>query len=148
MRRSVPTRVKTLPDRTGRRPRRNAVRALILAIGAVLVLGVASGSAFARTSATRLTTGVVVIKTSLGYQGGSAAGSGMVLTSSGEVLTNNHVIRGATSIRIVVPNTGRSYTARVLGYDVADDVAILQAVGGSNMSTVTASTSKITVGDP
>jgi hypothetical protein len=66
---------------------------------------------------------------------------------SGEVLTNNHVIRGATTIKIVVPNTGRTYTARIVGYDVADDVAILQAVGASNMSTVTTSSSKASVGD-
>ena len=116
-------------------------------VGALLVLAIASVSAFARTTATRLESGVVVIRTSLGYQGGAAAGTGMVLTSSGEVLTNNHVIRGATTIKIVVPNTGRTYTARVVGYDVADDVAILQAVGASNMSTVTTSSSKVSVGD-
>ena len=40
----------------------------------------------------------------------------MVLTSSGEVLTNNHVIRGATEIRVKVPGTGRSYPAEVVGY--------------------------------
>jgi S1-C subfamily serine protease len=122
------------------------MRTLIVAIGALLVLGLASGTAFAQTSASRLESGVVVIKTRLGYQDISAAGTGMVLTSTGEVLTNNHVIRGATTIKIVVPNTGRTYTARVVGYDVADDVAVLQAVGGSNMSTVTTSASKLTVG--
>ena len=87
-----------------------------------------------------------MIETRLGYQDGSAAGTGMVLTPSGEVLTNNHVIRGATTIRIVVPNTGRTYAARVVGYDVADDVAVLQAVGASNLSTVTTTSAKLTVG--
>jgi S1-C subfamily serine protease len=110
------------------------------------VLGIASGTAFARTSATRLESGIVVIKTKLAYQDGAAAGTGMVLTSSGEVLTNNHVIRGASTIKIVVPNTGRTYTARIVGYDVADDVAVLQAVGASNMTTVTTTSSKLTVG--
>jgi S1-C subfamily serine protease len=122
------------------------VRTLIVAIGALLALGIASGTAFAQTSDTRLESGVVVIKTRLGYQGSAAAGTGMVLTSSGEVLTNNHVIRGATTIKIVVPNTGRTYTAHIVGYDVADDVAVLQAVGASNMSTVTTSSSKLSVG--
>jgi S1-C subfamily serine protease len=121
------------------------VRTLIVTIGALLMLAIASGTAFARTSATRLESGIVVIKTRLAYQDGTAAGTGMVLTSSGEVLTNNHVIRGATTIKIVVPNTGRTYTARVVGYDVADDVAVLQAVGASNMSTVTTTSSKLTV---
>ena len=89
-----------------------------------------------------------MIKTRLAYQDSTAAGTGMVLTSSGEVLTNNHVIRGATSIRIVVPNTGRTYTARIIGYDVADDVAILQAVGASNMRTVTTTSSRLRIGAP
>lgn len=122
------------------------VRILIATLGALLVLTLASSAAFAQTSATSLESGVVVIKTTLGYQHGSAAGTGMVLTSSGEVLTNNHVVRGATSIKIVVPNTGRTYTARVVGYDVADDVAVLQAAGASNMSTVATSSEKLIIG--
>ncbi len=128
------------------RTSRGRLRTLIVAIGTLLVLAIAAGTAFAQTSATRLESGIVVIKTRLGYQDISAAGTGMILTSSGEVLTNNHVIRGATTIKIVVPNTGRTYTARVLGYDVADDVAVLQAVGATNMSTVTTTSSKLTVG--
>jgi S1-C subfamily serine protease len=146
MRRPVRARVQPAADATRLRPRRGRVRTLVLAIGALLVLGISAGTAFAQAQATRLESGIVVIKTRLGYQASAAAGTGMVLTSSGEVLTNNHVIRGATSIKIVVPNTGRTYTARVVGYDVADDVAVLQAVGASNMSTVTTSSSKLTVG--
>ncbi len=146
MRRSVRARVHPATDGTPLRTRRGRGRTLIVAIGALLVLGIASGTAFARTSATRLESGIVVIKTKLAYQDGAAAGTGMVLTSSGEVLTNNHVIRGASTIKIVVPNTGRTYTARIVGYDVADDVAVLQAVGASNMTTVTTTSSKLTVG--
>ena len=72
----------------------------------------------------------------------------MVLTSSGEVLTNNHVIRGATSIKIAVPGTNHTYTAKVVGYDVADDVAVLQAAGASNLNTIeTAASSAVAVGD-
>jgi S1-C subfamily serine protease len=71
----------------------------------------------------------------------------MVLTSSGEVLTNNHVIRGATSIRVVIPGTKHAYTARVVGYDVADDVAVLRAVGASHLKTVsTAASAKLRIG--
>jgi S1-C subfamily serine protease len=70
-----------------------------------------------------------------------------VLTSTGEILTNNHVIRGATSIKIVIPGAKRAYTARVLGYDVADDVALLRAVGASHLKTVsTASSVNLRVG--
>jgi S1-C subfamily serine protease len=60
----------------------------------------------------------------------------MVLTSSGEVLTNNHVIDGATSITATVVSTGRAYTANVVGTDPTADVAVLQLVGASGLKTV------------
>jgi S1-C subfamily serine protease len=130
------------------RARRLRRRALTLAVTGLVAIGVVTGVALAQTRAAPIGTGVVVIETALGYQGGSAAGTGMVLTSSGEVLTNNHVIRGATTIRIVLPGTTSTYTAKVVGYDVTDDVAVLQAVGASNLKTVaTAGSSKLSVGD-
>jgi S1-C subfamily serine protease len=105
---------------------------------ALVTIAVAASVAFGRSTTTTKPngTGVVVIDTELAYQGGEAAGTGMVLTSSGEILTNNHVIKGATSIRIVVPSTGNRYTATVVGYDSTDDVAVLQATGASNLKTV------------
>ena len=48
----------------------------------------------------------------------------MIITSSGEVLTNNHVIDGASTIRVEIVATGETHTAKVLGYDVVDDVAL------------------------
>ena len=50
----------------------------------------------------------------------------MVLTSSGEILTNNHVVDGATSITVTVVSTGAKYTAAVVGTDPTQDVAVLQ----------------------
>src|SRR6185369_8734356 len=91
-------------------------------------------------------TGVVVIETDLAYQDGQAAGTGMVLTSSGEVLTNNHVINGATTIKVVVPDTGKSYQAKVVGYSVSDDVAVLQLSHASGLATIETDTSTPTVG--
>lgn len=62
-------------------------------------------------------------------------------------MTNNHVIRGATSIKVVIPGTKRVYTARVVGYDVADDVAVLRAVGASHLKTVsTAASVRLRIG--
>jgi S1-C subfamily serine protease len=113
---------------------------------AVVVAAVGAGVALAQTRSTPIGTGVVVIETTLAYQGGHAAGTGMVLTSSGEVLTNNHVIRGATAIRVVVPGTGRAYTAKVVGYDVSDDVAVLKANGASNLKAVKLGNSAVKVG--
>jgi S1-C subfamily serine protease len=77
------------------------------------------------------------------------AGTGMVLTSSGEVLTNNHVIEGATNIEVTIPGRSGHYYAKVVGVDPTDDVAVLQLQGASNLSTVAlASSSNVHIGDP
>jgi S1-C subfamily serine protease len=101
--------------------------AAVAAIG----LGVAPHPA-----AAALSTGVVDVTTTLGYQNGSAAGTGIVLTSTGEVLTNNHVIRGATDLHVIDPSTGRSYAATVVGYSVTRDIAVLQLTGAARLHTV------------
>jgi S1-C subfamily serine protease len=80
--------------------------------------------------------GLVDIVSTLGYQQAQAAGTGLVLTSSGEVLTNNHVIDGATSITVTDIGNGRSYHAKVVGYDQTKDVAVLQLQGASGLQTV------------
>src|SRR5262245_17958717 len=98
-----------------------ATKARLGAALAALVL-VAGGLALAPGSSGAVTTaGVVNVTATLAYQQGAAAGTGMVLTSSGQVLTNNHVIRGATSIRVTDPSTGRTYPASVVGYSVSGD---------------------------
>jgi S1-C subfamily serine protease len=90
---------------------------------------------------------VVNIATTLS-DGSQAAGSGMVLTSSGEVLTNSHVISGATKIEVEIGVTGDTYTAKVLGYDVEDDVALLKLNDASGMNTIdTASASSVSRND-
>ena len=106
--------------------------ALVLAATG-LVVGV--HAALAHTSRAAVQTGVVIVNTNLAFQNGEAAGTGIVLTSNGEVLTNNHVIRGATTIRVVLPQTKRIYAARVLGYDVNADVALLQLQHASGLAT-------------
>jgi S1-C subfamily serine protease len=109
---------------------------VLLALLVVAAAALAIGLARATTRSAGVGSGVVVIETNLGYQDARAAGTGMVLTSAGEVLTNNHVIRNATDIRVVVPGAGRSYPAKVVGYDESGDVAVLQARGASQLKTV------------
>jgi S1-C subfamily serine protease len=101
--------------------------------------GVTSGSKVLTTSqiAAQTDPGLVDIYTTLGYQHARAAGTGMVLTSSGEVLTNNHVINGATSITARDIGNGRTYQAKVVGYDHSHDIAVLQLQGASGLQTVT-----------
>jgi len=75
------------------------------------------------------------------------AGTGMVLTADGEVLTNNHVVDGAWKIEAQVPG-GQTYTATVVGADPTHDVALLQLQDASGLTTITPGDStSVSVGD-
>jgi S1-C subfamily serine protease len=82
--------------------------------------------------------GVVVIDSQLQYDGNDvgAAGTGMIISKSGLVLTNNHVIDGTTGLTATVVATGRKYQAKWLGYDKTSDIAVIQIEGASNLTTV------------
>jgi S1-C subfamily serine protease len=91
---------------------------------------------------------LAIINVTLGYQNLQAAGTGMVLTSNGEILTNNHVISGATQISATDVGNNRTYTASVVGYDAAEDMAVLQLQNASALATVQiGSSAKTAVGD-
>ncbi|MCU1585670.1 MAG: hypothetical protein JWM49_2226 [Microbacteriaceae bacterium] len=101
-----------------------------------------AGVTTAATPATKTqSVGVVLIDTVLKYQGAEAAGTGLILTSNGEILTNNHVVDGATSITVTVASTGTSYTASVVGTDPTKDVAVLQLSGASGLTPATTAAS-------
>jgi S1-C subfamily serine protease len=91
--------------------------------------------------------GVVLIDTVLPYQNAEAAGTGMVLTAAGQVLTNYHVVEGAGTITVTVATTGQSYSATVVGSDPSNDVALLQMAGASGLTTVKADDDVAKVGD-
>jgi len=92
--------------------------------------------------------GLVDVTATLGYRQEISAGTGMVLTPSGRVITNNHVIEGATSVTVTDVGNHRSYTAAVAGYDQSQDIAVLQLAGASGLKTVPLSTSSaVTVGE-
>ena len=98
--------------------------------------------------ATQTDPGLVDVMTNLGLQQARAAGTGVVLTSSGEILTNNHVIKGATSIKVRDVGNGRTYAAKVVGYDQSRDIAVIQAVGASGLQTAALGDSaSVKVGD-
>jgi len=105
------------------------------------------GPANAASIAAKVNPGLVDINTSLSYQSAQAAGTGMVLTSSGEVLTNNHVIEGATNISVTDVGNGQTYGATVVGYDLSRDLAVLQLHNASGLQTVSlGDSSKVAVG--
>lgn len=93
--------------------------------------------------------GLVDVDTVIGYQGAQAAGTGIVLTADGEVLTNNHVVAGATRIQVTDIGNGRTYAATVVGYDRSRDVAVLQLQGATGLTTAPLGDSAtVAVGDP
>ena len=78
--------------------------------------------------------GIVDVNTTIDYGTAAGAGTGIVLSADGLVLTNNHVVEGATSITVTSVTTGRRYRATVLGYDRSKDVALLQLQGASGLT--------------
>jgi S1-C subfamily serine protease len=94
-----------------------------------------STSAAVSSIADKVDPGLVDIDTVLGFEGEEAAGTGIVLTSSGQVLTNNHVINGATAISVTDIGNGKTYSASVVGYDTTKDIAVLQLHDASGLVT-------------
>ena len=149
-------------------PRRSHKRGLIATGAVALAAGAALGGligsmdhtaagAVTATSKTVLTAGQIasrvdpalvdVISTD-GYQGATSEGTGIVLTSNGEVLTNNHVIEGATSVKVIDIGNGKTYTATVVGYDASHDVAVIQLQNASGLTTASlGDSSSVQTGD-
>jgi S1-C subfamily serine protease len=86
--------------------------------------------------------GLVLVSTTVDFGAGEAAGTGMVIDSSGIVVTNHHVVEGATDIEVTIASTGETYAAEVLGTDAAADVAVLRLADvASELQTVQTDTS-------
>src|SRR5256884_3517865 len=100
-------------------------------------------------SLTKVGQGIVIINTQLQYSSERAAGTGMVINAArGLVLTNNHVIENSTKISATVAATGKNFQAKVVGYDVTGDIALIQLQNPSGLHQVPlGDSSKIKVGD-
>jgi S1-C subfamily serine protease len=143
-------------------------RALVITGAAALVIGAAAGglinsvhigssnvaTATSKTSlstsqiASRVDPGLVDVVSTDADEGATSAGTGVVLTATGEVLTNNHVIEGATSIKVTDIGNGRTYTAKVVGYDASHDIAVLQLQSASGLTTASlGNSSTVAAGD-
>jgi S1-C subfamily serine protease len=149
-------------------PRRNHKRGLIVTGAVALAAGAAAGGLIGSSHGLTASTATAVSRTVMssseiaktvdpalvdvvateGDQGAVAAGTGIVLTSNGTVLTNNHVIRGATSIKVTDVGNGRTYTAKVVGYDATKDVAVIQLQNASGLTTASlGDSSSVRTGD-
>ena len=92
--------------------------------------------------------GLVDVNTTIGFDGAQGAGTGIVLSADGLVLTNHHVVAGATAIRVTDVGNGKAYDATVLGYDSTHDVAVLRLKDASGLTVAPlGSSSTVKVGD-
>jgi S1-C subfamily serine protease len=150
------------------RRRRNHLRGLIITGAVALAAGVTAGGLIGHVGSTaggtatatsktvlsasqiaaRVDPGLVDVVATDGYQQATSEGTGIVLTSNGEILTNNHVIEGATAISVTDIGNGRTYTATVVGYDASHDVAVIQLQHASGLTTASlGDSSTVRVGD-
>ncbi len=108
----------------------------------------AGGPSDVAAIAAKVDPALVDINSSFSYQSVEGSGTGIVLTSNGEVLTNNHVIDGATTISATDVGNGKTYNVTVVGYDPTGDIAIVQLQGASGLQTAKlADSSKLAVGE-
>jgi S1-C subfamily serine protease len=85
----------------------------------------------------RLAPATVLIDAQLRHHSYDSAGSGIVLTAAGLVLTDEHVVNDAEGITAQIGGTGHTYQAAMIGVDLSDDVALLQLEDASGLATVT-----------
>jgi S1-C subfamily serine protease len=109
--------------------------------------GDGSGTAPQQTSDATAAQSAGIVEITSTLTSGKSAGTGMVLSADGTVVTNHHVVEGATSIAVTVPATGKTYTARYVGADATRDVAVLKLNGAAGLATVHPSGSAAGVGD-
>ena len=109
--------------------------------------GSGSGNSTLNSIAAKVEPAIVDINTTIGSS--SAAGTGMIISSTGEILTNNHVVKTSTSITVTVQGRSQTFTAHVVGVDDAQDVAVIQIDQNvSGLPTVKfANSSSVQVGD-
>ncbi|MEV6332468.1 trypsin-like peptidase domain-containing protein [Streptomyces sp. NPDC051909] len=88
-----------------------------------------------------------IVEISASSNSGKSTGSGVIITSDGEIVTNNHVISGASQISVQLSD-GKSYDAKVVGTDPDKDLALIKLEGASGLKAATlGDSSKVRVGD-
>jgi S1-C subfamily serine protease len=88
-----------------------------------------------------------IVEISATSNAGSATGSGVIVTSDGEIITNNHVISGASSVKVKT-NDGKTYTAKVVGTDSKKDLALIKLENASGLKAASLGNSdNVKIGD-
>jgi S1-C subfamily serine protease len=117
----------------------------------VVIGGIGAGVGFGierlTSSSSAFDHGVVDVNSELA-SGSAAAGTGMIVTAAGQVLTNNHVVENAISITVQRTDDGTEYSASVVGVDPSGDIALLQLQNASGLPTINlGDSSRLKVGD-
>ena len=105
-----------------------------------------TGSLNADAIAAKIDPAIVDINTVVGSS--QAAGTGMIISSTGEILTNNHVVDGSTSIQVTIAGRSQPYSAHLIAADPSADIAVIKVDGLTGLPTVSfASSTSVNVGD-
>ncbi|MFD3437492.1 S1C family serine protease [Streptomyces sp. NPDC058685] len=116
-----------------------------------------AGSTVSGTTVSRTTAGTVagvaqavspsIVEINASTSAGESTGSGVIITSDGEIITNNHVIAGADTVKVRLDD-GRTYTAKVVGTDPDKDLALIKLDGAKGLKAAALGDSgKVKVGD-
>ena len=89
--------------------------------------------------------GVLLVETQLA--GAMGTGTGIVLSEDGLAITNYHVVEDSSRVRVTVSDTGRRYTATVLGRDAENDIAVLQMEDAHELATASLAAKEAAPGD-
>ncbi len=73
-----------------------------------------------------------IVEISATSNAGSSTGSGVIITDDGEIITNNHVVSGASSVKVRTSD-GKQYTAEVVGTDSKKDLALIKLENASGL---------------
>ncbi|MEU9108391.1 trypsin-like peptidase domain-containing protein [Streptomyces xanthophaeus] len=73
-----------------------------------------------------------VVRIDTGTASGQGTGSGIVLSADGEIVTNNHVVNGASQIQVTTSD-GKKYTAKIVGTDPDKDLALIKLENASGL---------------
>ncbi|MBT2510870.1 trypsin-like peptidase domain-containing protein [Streptomyces sp. ISL-98] len=88
-----------------------------------------------------------IVEISATSASGASTGSGVIITGDGEIITNNHVVSGASSVKVKLSD-GKTYTADVVGTDPDKDLALIKLQGTSGLKAATLGSSEdVKVGD-